>query len=56
MAQIGIAGITDEELEADIDPVFDNKQSYLHNVRFRLTPEGIIGAIRMADVLGRRTG
>jgi hypothetical protein len=39
-------------LNAAIHPVFDNKKSYLHNVRFDLTPEGIIEAIRMADAFG----
>jgi glycerol dehydrogenase len=53
LAQIGLAGVADGELDAAIQPVFDNKQSYLHNVRFDLTPEGIIEAIRMADAFGR---
>jgi glycerol dehydrogenase len=53
LAQIGLEGVTDRQLDAAIQPVFDNKQSYLHNVRFDLTPEGIIEAIRMADALGR---
>jgi len=26
----------------------------LHNVRFEMTPEGIIAAIRMADAYGRQ--
>jgi glycerol dehydrogenase len=52
LAQIGLKGVTDRELNAAIHPVFDNKQSYLHNVRFDLTPEGIIEAIRMADAFG----
>ena len=56
LAQIGLEGVTDRELDAAIHPVFDNKQSYLHNVRFDLTPEGIIEAIRMADALGRHLG
>jgi len=43
-------------LDAAIHPVFDNKQSYLHNVRFDLTPERIIEAIRMADAFGRHLG
>jgi glycerol dehydrogenase len=53
LVQIGLEGVADTELEAAIHPVFDNKQSYLHNVRFDLTPEGIIEAIRMADAFGR---
>jgi glycerol dehydrogenase len=56
LAQIGLGGVTDKELDTAIQPVFANKQSYLHNVRFPLTPEGIIEALRMADALGRRTG
>jgi len=56
LAQIGLADVTDRELVAAIQPVFDNKQSYLHNVRFDLTPEGIIEAIRMADAFGRHLG
>jgi glycerol dehydrogenase len=56
LAQIGLEGVTDRELDEAIQPVFDNKQSYLHNVRFELTPEGIIGAIRMADAFGRHLG
>jgi glycerol dehydrogenase len=56
LAQIGLEGVTDRELDEAIQPVFDNKQSYLHNVRFELTPEGIIGAIRMADAFGRYLG
>jgi glycerol dehydrogenase len=56
LAQIGLEGVTDKELEAAIHPVFENKQSYLHNVRFTLTPQRIVQAIRMADALGRRTG
>ncbi|RLD99830.1 MAG: glycerol dehydrogenase [Bacteroidetes bacterium] len=56
LAQIGLEGVTDRELDAAIHPVFENKQSYLHNVRFDLTPEGIIEAIRMADALGRHLG
>ena len=53
LAEIGLEGITDPELHAAIQPVFENKQSYLHNVRFELTPEGIIEALRMADGMGR---
>ena len=56
LALIGLEGITDTELEAAILPVFHNKQSYLHNVRFDFTPEMIIGAIRMADAFGRHLG
>jgi len=56
LAQIGLEGVTDRALDAAIQPVFDNKQSYLHNVRFFLTPEGIIEAIRMADAFGRHPG
>ena len=56
LAQIGLEGVTDSELDAAIHPVFDNKQSYLHNVRFELTPEGIIEAIRMADAFGHHLG
>ncbi len=56
LAQIGLEGVTDSELGAAIHPVFDNKLSYLHNVRFDLTPEGIIEAIRMADAFGRHQG
>ena len=53
LSQIGLGDVTDKELDAAIRPVFDNRQSYLHNVRFDLTPEGILAAIRMADALGR---
>ena len=53
LAQIGLEGVTNEDLEAAIHPVFENEQSYLHNVRFELAPEGIIEALRMADALGR---
>ena len=56
LSQIGLEGVKDSELDAAIHPVFDNKQSYLHNVRFDLTPEGIIEAIRMADAFGRHLG
>ena len=56
LAQIGLEGVTDRELDTAIHPVFDNKQSYLHNVRFELTPEGIIEALRMADAFGRHLG
>jgi len=56
LARIGLGGVTNRELDAAIHPVFENKQSYLHNVRFELTPEGIIEALRMADALGRRLG
>jgi len=53
LAGIGLGGVTDPELHAAIQPVFDNKESYLHHVRFDLTPEGIIEALRMADGVGR---
>ena len=56
LAHIGLEGVTDSELGAAIHPVFDNKLSYLHNVRFDLTPEGIVEAIRMADAFGRHLG
>ncbi len=56
LAQIGLEDVADEELDAAIRPVFDNKASYLHNVRFELTPRGIIAAIRMADAYGRQLG
>ena len=52
LAQIGLEGVTDSELDAAIQPVFDNKTSYLHNVGFDLTPDGIIEAIRMPDAFG----
>jgi glycerol dehydrogenase len=52
LAQIGLANVTDKELDAAIHPVFENKDSYLHNVRVELTPELIIDAIRMADAFG----
>ncbi len=52
LAQIGLATVTDKELDAAIQPVFKNKDSYLHNVRFELTPELIIDAIRIADAFG----
>jgi len=52
LAQIGLGNVTDKELDAAIHPVFENKDSYLHNVRFELTPELIIDAIRMADGFG----
>ena len=55
-ARIGLAGVTNRELDAAIHPVFENKQSYLHNVRFELTSEGIIEALRMADAMGRQLG
>ena len=54
LAQIGLEDVTDGELELAIQPVFENRQSYLHNVRFDLTPEGIIAAIRMVDAFGRQ--
>jgi len=53
LAEIGLEGVTDPKLHAAIQPVFENKQSYLHHVRFELTPEGIIEAFRMADAMGR---
>jgi len=53
LAQIGLESVTDQELEAAVFPVLQNKQSYLHNVRFDLTSEGIIEALRMADAMGR---
>ncbi len=53
LAQIGLANVTDEELYSAIQPVFDNKGSYLHNIGFELTPESIIDAVRMADAFGR---
>ena len=56
LAQIGLEGVTDRELDAAIHPVFNNKQSYLHNVGLDLTPEGIIEAIRIADAFGRHLG
>jgi len=56
LERIGLEEVTDEELEAAIGPVFGNRESYLHNVRFDLTPEGIIAAIRMADAFGRHLG
>ncbi|MDQ1333630.1 MAG: Glycerol dehydrogenase [Thermodesulfobacteriota bacterium] len=56
LKQIGLEGVTNRELDAAIHPVFENKQSYLHNVRFELTPEGIIEALRMADALGHQLG
>lgn len=55
LAQIGLEDVTDDELEAAILPVFENRESYLHNVSFELTPELIIDAIRMADAFGRET-
>lgn len=55
LAQIGLADVTDKELTAAIQPVFENKESYLHNVGFELTPELIIDAVRMADAFGRET-
>ncbi len=54
LARIGLAGVTNRELDAAICPVLENKQSYLHNVRFELTSEGIIEALRMADAMGRQ--
>jgi len=54
LAQIGLVDVTDKELESAIQPVYDNQDSYLHNVRFEMTPEGIIAAIRMADAYGRQ--
>jgi len=56
LVQIGLEDVMDKDLETAIQPVFDNKQSYLHNVRFDLTPEGIIEAIRMADAFGCHLG
>ncbi len=56
LQQIGLEGVTGKELEAAIQPVYDNQQSYLHNVSFALTPEGIIEAIRMADAFGLHLG
>ena len=54
LAEIGLEKVTDHELDAAIHPVFENKKSYLHNVRFELNPERIIDAIRMADAFGRQ--
>jgi len=56
LAQIGLDGVTDEALDVAIQPVFDNKQSYLHHVRFDLTTAGIIEGIRVADAFGRHMG
>jgi glycerol dehydrogenase len=56
LAQIGLDSVTNQELNAAICPVLQNKQSYLHNVRFELSPERIIEALRMADALGRELG
>ena len=53
LAQIGLEDVADSELGAAIYPVFENKLSYLHNVRFDLTTKAIIEAIRMADAFGR---
>jgi len=53
LGEIGLTDVTDEELKAAILPVFENRESYLHNVRCGLSPERIIGAIRMADSVGR---
>ncbi len=53
LAGIGLEQVTNEGLRAAIRPVFENKKSYLHNVRFNLTPDLIIDAIRMADAFGR---
>jgi glycerol dehydrogenase len=53
LAQIGLGGVTNQELEASIVPVLQNKKSYLHNVRFELTSEGIVESLRMADAIGR---
>jgi len=55
LAQIGLASVTDDELERAILPVFDNKESYLHNVDLELTPELIVAAVRKADAFGRET-
>lgn len=52
LAEIGLTDVTDKELEKAIGPVFANRESYLHNVRFELTPERIIDALRMADAFG----
>ena len=53
LARIGLDQVTDQELNAAICPVFEDKKSYLHNVRFELSPEHIVDAIRMADAFGR---
>jgi glycerol dehydrogenase-like iron-containing ADH family enzyme len=53
LAQIGLESVTNQKLEAAILPVLQNKQSYLHNVRFEVTSQGIIEALRMADAMGR---
>jgi glycerol dehydrogenase len=53
LAEIGLPDVTNKELDAAIHPVFENKGSYLHNVRLELTPELIIDAIKMADAFGR---
>lgn len=55
LAEIGLAGVTDQALCAAIQPVFENKESYLHNVSFELTPELIVDAIKMADAFGRES-
>ena len=56
LAQIGLGDVTNSELDTAIHPVFENKQNYLHKVKFDLTPEGLIEAIRMADALGHYLG
>lgn len=52
-AEIGLPDVTDKELDAAIRPVFENKESYLHNIRLELSPELIIDALKMADAYGR---
>jgi len=53
LTQIGLGDVTNQELETAILPVIQNKRSYLHNVRFEVTSEGIVEALRMADAMGR---
>lgn len=52
LAEIGLGKVTDRQLNEAIYPVFKNKDSYLHNISFELTPKRIIDAIRMADAFG----
>ncbi len=54
LAEIGLEKVTDRQLNGAVCSVFENKDSYLHNIGIELTPQLIIGAIRKADTFGGR--
>ncbi len=49
LAGIGLEKVTDRQLKEAILGVFENNDSYLHNIGIELTPKHIIDAIRLAD-------